>query len=83
MKSRRYPLRYRHHCLRLTGEIIGIEDHEIGRVGSRIDDVAHQPTVIFGSVGVAGHEDKFAGNPSGAKVVYLARAAFEIVFIKL
>lgn len=62
-----------------AGEVMRIEDHEIGGRGHNVDDVADQPAFILRGAGMRRHEDEFAGHPPGAKIMRLAAPGAEIM----
>src|SRR3546814_1423059 len=67
VKARRHPVRQMHDRLRRSGEIVGVEDDEVGRLVRHVDDEADQPAVILGALGDSGHESEFAGMAAGAR----------------
>ena len=57
----------------------GVEDHEVGCLGLRVDDIAHEPALVLGGGAGPWHEDELARHAAFAEVVDLARALLEIV----
>ena len=45
-----------------AGEVLRIEDHEVGRVRVGVDDIADQPAFILGGICVGRDEDELAGH---------------------
>ena len=72
---------------RLAAEVLGVEDHDVGRVGRRVVHVAHDPAVVLvrrvvdRGVGIAGDEHHLLGRAARPEVVHFDRAVDQVVLV--
>ena len=64
------------------GKVPGVQDNEVGRVMVRVDDKTHQPAVIFRGCGAARDKHELAGSTTGAEIMDLPGAGFEIMLVQ-
>jgi hypothetical protein len=72
-----------HYRPRRAIEIGCVQNHQIGRLADHVDDIAHQPTVIFEHRACFRHKDKFPRNAARAEIMNLYAACLQIMFEQL
>ena len=79
MEPRRDAVRQVDGGDRGAGEIVGVEDDQLGRLARGIDHQPDQPTVALGRFGMARDEHEFAGIASFAEIAGLFGPGAEIM----